>query len=385
MDPKDPSLTHSQSDGHPHLGLEAFGPEDGLRHIVRLCSSFCDAPVLLLVWNEGGIWFREGKGLSQDQWAFLDSFLGQNGNAYVLESPLRSNGEQILKSIPLHGSRDQIIGSLNVLTRLSDPLTPTQSRALLLAASQIQALVDFRQQTIERRALSRGLSAGSFVPGLVHELRNFIFGISASLDAFKANAASQHDPSKYADPISKGLARLNAFVEELRLFGNPILSSKEECGIEPILREAIEHHRLRSVQNKVDIQLLVEAQPLSLCVDKASLALAFIHLIDLALEQESGGKIFVQVGSRRVDDVEMIFGNLDSASLSLKGLDPARLFEPFYFRTSGLGRLALPNARRIIEYHGGSLTALARPEGGTRISFMLPSLTRYPKPSTEQS
>lgn len=385
MEPKDPSPTYSQSDGHPHLGLEAFGPEDGLRNIVRLCASYCDAPVVLLIWNEGGIWFREGQGLSQDQWFFLDSFLGQNPNACVPESSLGADGELILKSLSLHGSRDQIIGSLSVLTRVSDPLTPTQSRALCLAVSQIQALVDFKQQTFERRAISRGLSAGSFVPGLVHELRNFIFGISASLDAFKASAASKQDPSKYADPISKGLARLNAFIEELRLFGDPMLSPKEECRIEPILREAIEHHRLRSVQNKVDIQLQIEARPPPLCVDKASLALAFIHLIDLALEQESGGQILVQVGSRRVDEVEMIFGYLDSASLSLKGLDPARLFEPFYFRTSGLGRLALPNARRIIEHHGGSLTAIALPEGGTRIHFMLPSLTRYPKPSTEQS
>ena len=38
-------------------------------------------------------------------------------------------------------------------------------------------------QSEEQRASPRGPSGSSFVPGLVHELRNFIFGISGSLDA----------------------------------------------------------------------------------------------------------------------------------------------------------------------------------------------------------
>lgn len=378
-------MTHPQSDGLPFPGLEAFGPEDGLRQIVGLCASFCDAPVLLLIWNSGGIWFQEGQGFSPDQWRALEPVLGSNGMALGPGVSFGSDGEGILESIPLHGSHDQVIGSLNVLTRLSDPLSRNQSRALRLAASQIQALVACKQQGVERRTSSRGLTASSFVPGLVHELRNFIFGISASLDAFKANTSSKRDPSTYADQICKGLDRLNAFVEELRLFGNPKRSSKEECRIETVLREVIEHHRLRSVRGNVDIQLLVEDPLPPIFADKESLALAFIQLIDLAMDQESGGRVVLRVESRPLDETETICGSLESATLNLGGLDPIRLFEPFYFRSSGLGRLALPNARRIMEYHGGSLTATALPEGGTRIRFMLPSIAQYPRPSVDQS
>jgi signal transduction histidine kinase len=299
--------------------------------------------------------------------------------------PIGSDGEGIFESIPLHGSHDRVIGSLNVLTRLSDPLSRNQSRALRLAASQIQALVACKQQGVERRASSRGLTASSFVPGLVHELRNFIFGISASLDAFKASASSKRDPSIYAEHICKGLNRLNAFVEELRLFGDPKGSAKEEYRIETLLREVIEHHRLRSARGRVDIQLRIEEPLPPIFADRESLALAFIQLIDLAIEQESGGQVVLRVESRPVDESEMICGSLESATLNLGGLDPTRLFEPFYYRASGLGRLALPNARRIMEYHGGSLTAAALPEGGTRIRFMLPSISQHPRPSVDPS
>lgn len=385
MDPKDPSHSRSRSDGLSHHALEAFGPEDGLRQIVRLCASFCDAPVLLLIWNAGGIWFHEGHGFSQDQWIALESVLGSNIPVSGPTVSFGSNGDGPVESIPLHGSHDRIIGSLNVLTRLSDPLSTIQTRALRLAVSQIQALIDFKQQGIERRTSSRGLTASSFVPGLVHELRNFIFGISASLDAFTANAIGKRDFSKYEEHIRKALDRLNAFIDELRLFGDPTLASKEECWIEPLLREAVEHHRHRSIQREVELDLQIEKPLPALHADKNSLALAFIHLIDLSLEQEPGGKVVFRVESCRVDEVETICGCLDSTTLNLKGLDPIRLFEPFYVRVTGSGRLTLPNARRIMEHHGGSLTAIALPEGGTRIRFMLPSVAQYPRPSVDRS
>jgi signal transduction histidine kinase len=54
-------------------------------------------------------------------------------------------------------------------------------------------------------------------------------------------------------------------------------------------------------------------------------------------------------------------------------VDLSRLFEPFYYRASGFGRLALPVARRVLEHHGGSLTAVPGPGGGVRLAFTLPA------------
>ena len=82
----------------------------------------------------------------------------------------------------------------------------------------------------------------------------------------------------------------------------------------------------------------------------------------------------VRAEGERVD----ICGHLDGSCARMKNVDLARLFEPFYFRTSGLGRLTLPVARRVFEYHGGSLTACPGPEGGLRIHFVLPASLAYP-------
>jgi two-component system, NtrC family, sensor histidine kinase HydH len=51
----------------------------------------------------------------------------------------------------------------------------------------------------------------------------------------------------------------------------------------------------------------------------------------------------------------------------------ARIFEPFYTtRTSGTG-LGLSVARRVVELHGGTLTAEDAPEGGALFRIVLPA------------
>ena len=100
-----------------------------------------------------------------------------------------------------------------------------------------------------------------------------------------------------------------------------------------------------------------------------------IRLLDLALQQEDpGGCVRIQVDCRREGKRQVLFGQIDSRGLQLQNLELERLFEPFYYRASGLGRLALPVARRIFEAHGGVLSAGLGPEGGLRLVFLLPAV-----------
>jgi signal transduction histidine kinase len=68
------------------------------------------------------------------------------------------------------------------------------------------------------------------------------------------------------------------------------------------------------------------------------------------------------------------------------GLNPeaqARLFEPFFTtKRTGTG-LGLAIAHKVVEAHGGHLTALAPPEGGTlfRIELPQPEIGAQPLPS----
>ena len=217
-------------------------------------------------------------------------------------------------------------------------------------------------QSEEQRASPRGPSGSSFVPGLVHELRNFIFGISGSLDAMGARFAGLEELAKYRAVMGDSLGRLNAFLGEVEDYGDPRAADWAEADLEVLLREAAEPHR-------AGLRLAVQGPLPPILGDGASLRMAFGRLIGVVLGQAGAAPVTLRAAA----DAQGIAGCLDSPGLELPGVDLARLFEPFYFRASGFGRLALPVARRVIEHHGGRLGAVRGPGGGVRLDFTLPA------------
>jgi two-component system sensor histidine kinase TctE len=131
-------------------------------------------------------------------------------------------------------------------------------------------------------------------------------------------------------------------------------------------------NRARAWEAGVGLRLELEGPLPPVRVDEQGLRLAFTRLIGLALGPGArGGQVTVRACAR---DGALIAGHVESPGLELPGVDLARLFEPFYFRASGFGRLALPVARRVLESHGGSLAAVRGPGGGVRLAFTLPAL-----------
>lgn len=360
------------------LRLHGFteGSERPLWDLPRLAATFCGAAAVLALRDETGLWFCEGSGLSPQDLVRLAPILAQ---PFVSRSQALAFADPGLRLVASHWLVDSLgraRGCLALLAPAPVPeLDPAQREGLRLVAEQLGVLVAAQQETAERRILARGPAATSFVPGLVHELRNFSFGISASLDAFEARFADAPATGKYGRVMRTSLERLNAFVEELQEYGDPRERPGSERNLEPILHEAIEHHHPLAERCQVALRLQVNAPLPRIRGDEASLRTAFIRLLDLALQQEPpGGELVLEVDTRRQGEKAVLFGHLDGRGLNLQGVDLGRLFEPFYFRASGLGRLALPVVRRIFEAHGGSLSAEPGPHGGMRMGFMLPAL-----------
>jgi signal transduction histidine kinase len=229
----------------------------------------------------------------------------------------------------------------------------------------------------ERRDLPRGPDGSSFVPGLVHELRNFVFGLSGSLEALRARFGAQPEIARYETVMQASLDRLNAFLGELRDYGDPQPPAWAEGSIANLLREAVEHHRPRALAEGAELRLELGEPLPPVRADTEGLRMAFVRLIGVALgHPAAGGRVTVQAEPGLLAGAPVITGYVQGSRLELNGLDPGRLFEPFYFRASGFGRLSLPVARRVLESHGGSLAAAPGPGGGVRMSFRLPALAR---------
>ena len=220
----------------------------------------------------------------------------------------------------------------------------------------------------ERRRASRGPAGASFVPGLVHELRNAAFGFSAILDAFQARYQDREEAQRYGGALRRNLEQLTGFIEELGLYGDPGAGPRVEQPLGPLLRDAAAQCQPAAERLGVALQVAWEGPPALVSADAASLREAFTSLLRWALGQGGGETVILRAGRSG----DQACGHLEGPGLQLAGLDLTRVFEPFYFRASGMGRLALPVARRILEDHGGTLSALPGPGGEVRLAFTLP-------------
>ncbi len=328
---------------------------------ILLAAAFLGDSRVLVLHDEAGAWYFSGD-LTDGLRGELEAALVEGADPETQRGRLGREGFSLVEILPL---REGGPGALFVFASESHPLSNLEWEGLRQLAVQLGKVA-----SEERRSASRGPSGASFVPGVAHELRNFMFGISASLDAFEARIGCENGTEKYRANIRKSLDRLTVFVEELREYGDPRRRPWTEVALEPLLREAVEHHRAATSAQQIDLRLRVEGSLPHLRGDEAGLLLAFLSLIELALQPGHAGD-HIELQASPDPGEGCIRGFLD-VPWDLGNIDLARLFEPFYFRPAGLGRLALPVARRILETHGGNLVAALRPEGGLRISFTLP-------------
>ncbi|GLH75065.1 hypothetical protein GETHLI_35680 [Geothrix limicola] len=340
-----------------------------LRDSVLLGAALTGAQTALVLWDESGVWYRDASHLMDDQLADLEFVMSLEAEACDLH-PLQKQGLQILEALPLRDHRHRSIGTLWVLS--SDPLllAEAQRRGLMLLAEHIQTIA-----RMDRCGeATRTPEEAPFVPGLVHELSSFVFGISASLDAFEARFGGMNGVARYGANIRKSLGRMNAFILELKDYGHPQPASRIVLEVEPLLWSAIEARRALAAEQRVSLQIQVEGPLPTIRADEAGLRSALVRVLDLALQQqEPGVGLVLRVRPGRHGDQEVVCGLLDVSREEFKAVDPDRLFEPFYFRVRGWGRLTLPGARQIFESHGGTLTAGPAPEGGLSLHFTLPS------------
>jgi len=338
-----------------------------------LAAVITGAATVLMLQDERGIWFRDGSGVLQDQLADIERAISRPTSGEIGGHLLQEQGLHVIEALPLGNPSHHVAGVLGVLSPIPITLSKAQRGGLDRVIEHIQTILEMDHQQRESRPLDP--YPASFVPGLIHELGSYLFGISATLDAFEARFAEQDLVAKYGANIRTSLDRMSAFVTELREYQDPRGLSWSTQDFESLLQQVIEQLQPNAANLSVDLRLHTDGCLTTVDVDGQGLHMALVNVIDFALRQETAGsQLTIHTSTNRQDNRGTVSGYLDCSNWKFNNVDPTRLFEPFYFRASGLGRLTLPGARRVFESLSGSLTAGPGPGGGLRISFTLPSV-----------
>ena len=149
----------------------------------------------------------------------------------------------------------RVLGTLCLLSPIHQLLPESQRSGLKLLADHVRTIVTRDRRKIESNQSTDHPVDEAFVRGLVHELGSFIFGISASLDAFVARFAIQEEVGNCGTNTRRNLDRMSDFLVELREYGCPQRPSLSMHGLGPLLQEAVEQCRFMAGERHVIFSL----------------------------------------------------------------------------------------------------------------------------------
>ncbi len=246
---------------------------------------------------------------------------------------------------------------------------PDGSERFILVLWEITGLVELQESLRRSETMS---VMGTLVAGVAHEVRNPLFGISATLDAFQEEM-SQPGYAECAATLRQEVNRLIHLMQELLEYGKPPALTIERGDLRDVVGLAVESRLPSALAAQVEIRNeMTEAMP-TLLMDRSRLRQVFENLIDNAIQHSDPGGV-VRITGALADHagrhwVECIF---DDEGPGFPPLHFDRVFEPFFSQREGGTGLGLSIVQRIVEEHSGKVSASNRPEGGGRIRVLFP-------------
>jgi signal transduction histidine kinase len=291
-----------------------------------------------------------------------------------------STAAQLVSSLPPHDSvasgetRDAQGRTWDVsITHFATP--GEGADRFILVFWEITGIVELQESLRRSETLS---AMGTLVAGVAHEVRNPLFGMSATLDAYQEEL-SRPEYEMFQRTLRREVGRLTDLMQELLEYGKPSVLSLARGCVPDVIDEAIESRRSAARTAGVELESLVGKGEAALLIDQSRLRQVFENLIDNAI-QHSPPESSVRIRSRQVEHagrrwVEILVED-EGRGFAPRDLD--RVFEPFFTTREGGTGLGLSIVQRIVEEHSGKVSAANRPDGGAVVTILLPVADAHP-------
>jgi PAS domain S-box-containing protein len=236
---------------------------------------------------------------------------------------------------------------------------------------------DISQRVEAERELRRShtmAALGSLVAGVAHEVRNPLFGISSTLDAFEARFTGQDDHREYVGMFRQQLDRLTHLMNDLLEYGKATRLRLGFGRFEDVVEHALA--ACAPLVARVHVAVATQIAPglPELRMDERRISQVLRNLLENALQHSPPGRI-VNLRAELASDAagSWLECSVEDEGPGFQPQDLPHLFEPFFTRRHGGTGLGLSIVQRIVSDHGGSIEASNREGGGARFRLRLPA------------
>jgi two-component system sensor histidine kinase/response regulator len=260
---------------------------------------------------------------------------------------------------------------------LPKPFTPDEFRAMVRRGLEQRALV------LERAALRREREAlrEGFAAIVSHELRSPLAAVQQNLyvSISELDGVLSDDQRQRLDRMSSRIGDLLALVNRwLRGFSSdftPLRDSFRPMAISTAIANAVEAAQTEAVRKAVSIVLDVDPRA-TVLGDEGALTEALLNVVGNAVKySRADGIVTVSAAQRNGGEVVV---SVTDTGVGVPAEDLPHIFDCFYRGRAGDGGVSgagigLALTRRLVEAHGGSISATSEPGKGSVFVIVLPA------------
>lgn len=239
--------------------------------------------------------------------------------------------------------------------------------------SMIDTIRELRSIEERMREMERHVILSETAATLAHEIRNplNLINLTAGRLAHKFRpheAALQPEYQILIDDLKAQVKYLNSMVNDFLAVGKPLTLSKSTFLVTDLMAQTEMLIKQQLLARGIRFSMSAP-RGLTMYADMEQLRLVLLNVLANAVAvSEQGKAITVQA----IPEGQWI-------SLTIRdngpGIDPdalEKVFEPYYTKRPGGTGLGLTLARRIVEAHGGKISAINAPEGGAHFTVLIP-------------
>jgi signal transduction histidine kinase len=286
----------------------------------------------------------------------------------------------------LHGF---VAGAAGKLERLDEPfpapptgeLIDLRMGAKFLERRATQVVEQLRRREHEVLRNEQLAAVGQLAAGLAHELRNPLMPMKMLVQSARSDEEHRGLHGRHLQILEEEISRMETWIQAFLDFARPPVLEKRVVPLRPIVEGALDLLAGKAAEQDITLTAEVAENCSELEIDATQIKQVILNLVLNAMDELSPkGRVEVEVtpgppliekfdGVPPRDGVRVIVS--DNGPGIPEELLP-RIFEPFVTRKELGTGLGLTICRRIIQAHGGEITAANSPFGGAEFCLWLP-------------
>jgi signal transduction histidine kinase/DNA-binding response OmpR family regulator len=299
---------------------------------------------------------------------------------------IRAQGITAYASYPLLAD-DRLLGTLSFGTRRRSTFQPDELQVLQVVCNQVAMAMERSRLITELHRRADELAEADrrkdeFLAMLAHELRNPMAPILNAVHMLRLSEP-RIDPvhRRAVSAMDRQVRHMIRLVDDLldvsRITNGKVQLRKETVSLDVIVEQAVQTSRPLIEDRHHDLSIALPSRPVRLSADPTRLTQIIANLLNNAAKYtDPGGSILLQAGVEG-DNVQL---RVRDNGIGLAPEMLPKIFELFVQSERGADRaqgglgIGLTLVRRLVEMHGGTITASSEGVGrGSEFVVRLPS------------